>query len=142
MVSILRFLSRGIWGIGSTKSNFYEYEHKENRNLIGVETGQPKVSEAPMFITLDFVGIIAQMEIISILFGLSNLTQRSKIITCNNERVKRLVCTFTNRSPKFALKVRAGSKPRVAILFLDFTLSIEMEHIDALPPEFFSVDQA
>ena len=45
-----------------------------------------------------------------------------------------------SRSPKFALKVRAGSIPPVGELTLDLAVAVEMEYIDALPTEFVSVD--
>src|SRR4030042_2685122 len=53
-----------------------------------------------------------------------------------------LLATFTSTLPKFALKVRARSIPGVAILFFDFTVSVEIEYIDALPTESFSNKQA
>ena len=65
----------------------------------------------------------------------------AEIITCNNERVKCLVRTFTNRSPRFALKVHDRSIPRVSELAFDLTVGVEMKYIDALPSEFFSVGQ-
>ena len=81
-------------------------------------------------------------EKILTLFNFRFCNENSRNHNCNNGRLKHLVRTFTSRSPKFALKVHEKSIPRVSELALNFAVRVEMEYIDALPPESVSVDQA